>query len=47
MCICLILDEPEHEIAFLEPLDVLSVCVIVGVLIVSCDARDEGKWPQE
>ena len=29
----------------LEPLDVLSVCVFVGVLIVSCQMRDEGKWP--
>ena len=28
----------------LLPLDVLSVCVLVGVLIVSCEMRDEGKW---
>ena len=27
----------------LEPLDVLSVCVLVGVLIVSCETRDEGN----
>ena len=28
----------------LEPPDVLSICVVVGVLIVLCGARDEGKW---